>query len=535
MTGPQIDQSTLPAWHDEGMRAGAALDGAAAVLVVGRDPEVSAWVALGLARAQAAHRRVAVGDLVGEVAPLQALVREDDDAHGITDSFLYGVSLNRIARPVDDSGNLFVLPSGSEPVASAEILGSERWRRLAGGFREVGALLILVVPPDAPALEALAAMMDGVVFAGDAAGLLPDAPPPLAVVAPPTTRRRTAQPVAAAEAGDADEPPVAASAEGAAFAAAFAAANAQGAGEPQEAGAPSRATPATARDAPAMEPERAGPSDRTRWLVAGGALAVAAVAAYFYLDPATLGRSGSERPVLRPATTAPAAADSARAAAATPLPGTALDPARSDSTRVADSARAVAVARDSAARADSAVAAVPPVRPGETLPRLALANPADSARALAYTVYVQASNTPEGALLDTRTMTSLPPGALTPLLDRGAPWYRLLVGAYATRAEAERLLAELRAKKVLGEGSGSIVRAPYALRLAERVPASEAPRQVADLARKNVAAYLLSNGDGTVSVFTGAFETPTQAAFLARNLQAAGVRPTLVYRTGRSL
>jgi hypothetical protein len=58
---------------------------------------------------------------------------------------------------------------------------------------------------------------------------------------------------------------------------------------------------------------------------------------------------------------------------------------------------------------------------------------------------------------------------------------------------------------------------------------------VADLARKNVAAYLLSNGDGTVSVFTGAFETPTQAAFLARNLQAAGVRPTLVYRTGRSL
>jgi hypothetical protein len=38
-----------------------------------------------------------------------------------------------------------------------------------------------------------------------------------------------------------------------------------------------------------------------------------------------------------------------------------------------------------------------------------------------------------------------------------------------------------------------------------------------------------------VSVLTGAFETPAQAAFLARSLQAAGVRPTLVFRTGRSL
>ncbi len=180
----------LPVWHDEGRRVAGALDAVGSALVVGRDAEVAAWVALGIARAQAEHRRVAVADLVGEVAPLQGLVSEDDDPHGISDSFLYGVSLNKIARPVDGAGNLFVLPSGSEAVAVEEIFRSDRWRRLAGGFREVGALLLLVAQADTPGLEALAASVDGVVLAGDAAGALPDAAPPLAVVGAPTRRAR---------------------------------------------------------------------------------------------------------------------------------------------------------------------------------------------------------------------------------------------------------------------------------------------------------------------------------------------------------
>jgi hypothetical protein len=470
-----MEQGALPAWHDEGMRVAAALDGVASALVVGRDPEVSAWVALGIARAQAAHRRVAVGDLVGEVAPLRALVAEDDDAHGITDSFLYGVSLNRIARPVDDTGNLFVLPSGSEPVANAEILGSERWRRLAGGFREVGALLLLVAPADAPGLDALAAMLDGVVLAGDASGLLPDAHRRW-----PWWRRR-APAVVRARSPSRLRPPRAPSRA------------------PRRPWRPSAATTSPRRSPPRRRrTRRRSPSRRRRAPAAparatapagwrsSGRSAVAAAAAWFYLAPRAANRTGSERGDVAPGavTTAPAgAAGPASAGAAT----------RGDSARAADSVRLAAaardrVARDSAARADSAAAAGPPVRPGETLPRLAVANPGDSAQALAYAVYVQSSNTPEGALLDARTMTALPPGALTPLLDRGAPWYRLLVGAYGTRAEAEQLLADLRTKRVLGEGSGSIVRAPYALRVADRVPASEAPRQVADLARKNVAA-----------------------------------------------
>ncbi len=186
----ETGQGALPVWHDEGRRVASALDAVGSALVVGRDAELAAWVALGIARAQAERRRVAVADLVGEVAPLRALTRDDDDPHGISDSFLYGVSLNRIARPADAQGNLFVLPSGSEAVATEEIFRSDRWRRLAGGFREVDALLLLVAHADTPGLDALAASVDGIVLAGDAAGALPDAPAPLAVVGAPTRRAR---------------------------------------------------------------------------------------------------------------------------------------------------------------------------------------------------------------------------------------------------------------------------------------------------------------------------------------------------------
>ncbi|MGZ8414760.1 MAG: hypothetical protein ACXW05_18690, partial [Gemmatirosa sp.] len=165
MTEPAA--GTLPVWHDEGRRVASALDAVGSALVVGRDPEIAAWVALGIARAQAERRRVAIADLVGEVGPLQALVDQDDDPHGISDSFLYGVSLNKIARPADAAGNLFLLPSGSEAVAVEEIFRSDRWRRLASGFREVDALLLLVAHADTPGLDALATSVDGVVIAGD--------------------------------------------------------------------------------------------------------------------------------------------------------------------------------------------------------------------------------------------------------------------------------------------------------------------------------------------------------------------------------
>ena len=161
-------------WEAAGCRVAGALDGASAVVVLGHDPIATASVALGIGRAQASHRRVAVGDLIGDVAPIRELVA-DDDPHGLTDAFLYGVSLNKIARQIDTIGNLHVLPSGSDQVVQEEILRNERWRRLASGFRDAGALLLIASPASVPGVEDLIGMLDGVVVVGDATSPLPSA------------------------------------------------------------------------------------------------------------------------------------------------------------------------------------------------------------------------------------------------------------------------------------------------------------------------------------------------------------------------
>jgi hypothetical protein len=136
--------------------------------VVGADPVATSEVALGIARAQAANRRVAVVDLIGDAPPLQALVTSEDP-HGIVDSFVFGVSLNKIANAVLDTPNLFVMPSGSTPIDYDELFPSPRWGRLSGGFREVGALMILAAPFDAPHLKDLVSFTDGLVIVGESA------------------------------------------------------------------------------------------------------------------------------------------------------------------------------------------------------------------------------------------------------------------------------------------------------------------------------------------------------------------------------
>jgi len=153
-------------WTEEGRRIGATLDAFHAVVVVGTDPVATAEVALGIGRVQAVGRRVAVGDLLGEAAPIQALVH-GDDPHGLVDSFLYGVSLTRVAQQVPDSGELFVMPTGTSPVDYEELFPNPRWRRLIAGFREVGALLVIAAPADAPHVDKLVDASDGVVIVGD--------------------------------------------------------------------------------------------------------------------------------------------------------------------------------------------------------------------------------------------------------------------------------------------------------------------------------------------------------------------------------
>ena len=155
-------------WQAAGAELGDKLDGYHSIVVIGADPVATGKVAVGIGRAQGARRRTAVGDLFAESPPIQDLVHTDDP-HGLVDTFLYGVSINRIAHPVPEAGELFVLPSGTEPPEYDEILPSPRWARLAAGFGEVGALLVLAAPASAPRIEDLVAAVDGAIVVGDVA------------------------------------------------------------------------------------------------------------------------------------------------------------------------------------------------------------------------------------------------------------------------------------------------------------------------------------------------------------------------------
>jgi hypothetical protein len=155
-------------WEAAGEELGDTLSSYHMIVVAGADSVTTGRVAVGIARMQSMHRRVAVGDLFAESPPIRELVHTDDP-HGLVDSFLYGVSLSRIAYPVDGPGQLFAMQSGSEPPIYEEMLPNRRWHRLCGGFREAGALLVLAVPASAPRLEDLVEAADGAVLVADAA------------------------------------------------------------------------------------------------------------------------------------------------------------------------------------------------------------------------------------------------------------------------------------------------------------------------------------------------------------------------------
>ncbi|MFN2635781.1 MAG: SPOR domain-containing protein [Gemmatimonadaceae bacterium] len=154
------------AWEDAGRQIATTLGSYSTLVVTSSEPIAAAHVAIGIARAESEHRRVVIGDLVGDTPPLRSLI-EDEDPHGITDSFLYGVSMSKIERQVHGNESLFVMASGTDPMLGEEIFRSPRWQRLAAGFAELGTLLLLVAKSDSPGLGELIEQLDGAVVVKD--------------------------------------------------------------------------------------------------------------------------------------------------------------------------------------------------------------------------------------------------------------------------------------------------------------------------------------------------------------------------------
>ena len=411
-------------WEAAGRQIAPMLGSYSAAVVTGTDALAAAHVAIGIGLAEAEHRRVAIGDLVGEIEPIQALVTSDDP-HGISDSFTYGVSLNRIAQPIDTTGNLFIMPSGTGSVADPAIFRNTRWQRLANGFSEVGALLLLVAPADAPGLKELIDQLDGVVLVG-ATPL--DFAPYIKVLARVPSARRDIE------------------------------------------------------TKPAKKP-----------------LAIWKIAALLLLLVALVGAGLYFR-------------------FANQAPKTAAKPAF----------------RQPAPK----VVAPPAVAPTESLTVAPPANPADSVSASAYAVEVAAWNSQDDANEAlARFRAILPAGTISPVPvgPTREKYFKLIVGAYPARNEADAMLDVLRHKHVTPTPElGTVVRTPYALLID-----SAAAGRPSELVRKYPEArkwgsYVLAQPDGALKLYAGAFERPEDAAALMMTLRAANLTPTLVYRTGRT-
>lgn len=466
-------------WEEEGRQLGPTIDPYHAVVVVGADPIATAQVALGIGRVQGERRRVAIADLLGEAPPLQSLVHADDP-HGIVDSFMYGVSLNRIAYPVDGAGELFVMPSGTEPIDYEDLFVNPRWRRLAAGFREVGALLILAAPASAPHLRQFVDATDGAVLVGD------EVPGELPVSqALGWVRPRKHAPITLAA-------------------------------EPTYE-TPTEPTPATYRRTPIevnLVPARAARAARRRLApgVGGVLITLLLVLTGFWFARRPFASERMPWLGVKPGT--PAAA---KATAGT---------LQLDSlTRVQQAVRDSAM-RDSAARA--ALLAVLP----DSFPVLAPANPADSATSSAFAVLLENTNGLPGAIVDlTGKFKNVPAGSYA--LDLRTRYYKLVAGAYQNRAGADSLLTQLRSRKVLAVGFGTVAFLPYAFLMDTNVAAADVGPRLARAAARAQPVYALRQANGAVNLYFGAYENPQEASLAVPAARRAGLAPTLVYRTGR--
>lgn len=464
MTAPG---SLIAPWEVEGRRLAPLLDSVCAVVIAANDPSVAVSVAIGVARTHGQRRRVALADLIGESPAIESQLT-GDDPHGIADSFLYGVSLNKIARPMQGADNVFLMPSGTESVDHEEVYANDRWRRLAAGFHQVGALLIVVAKPQVPGFADLCGFVGALMPVGETAF---PAPPGIPLIAPP------AAPPPAAPATD----------------------------------PPKRESKARAREAAQHDAD----SRRRRvWILL--ILFAAVVAAVAALWPQIAERLPA--PIVTLLSGKSPEPDTA-ALVVPPTPMANVPPRDSvqrDSLGnvVADSSQRDTTAADSAAVAP-----------------IAIANPQDSASAARYAVYFATANTRAAAMPDPK-IRSLEAVALSPVMEEREEWFRVTVGAATARSDAEALLTRLRTDKIIG--SGSIVSVPLAFRIESNVTTALVPTRLAALASRGVIAYALRQTDGSAIIYTGAYESPSQASALAASLRTAGVAPVLVYRTGRA-
>jgi hypothetical protein len=485
MTAP-IDDSMDSPWEGEAQRIAPALDSRGVVFVLGADPLAAAELAIAAGRLQAKRRRVVIVDMVGELPPIQHLIPADAP-YGIEDVLVHGVSLSKVVHPVDRAHNLLLVPSGPAPL-DRTVLEGESWRRLAAGFREVGALLLVVAPAEAPPSPAVLRRGDAVVLVGDVAPPLGagdliraavTARAPISLILPetrPASERLGGSMPRTGGPRDASRPPLTGL---------------------RELGGPDRGS-------------------RMIWL-AVGLVVVAGLAAAGWMSRDALGRGlmwaralARERlPVL--------------ASRSTPSPGAAAGAPSPVTEARRDTAAPAAVTE---------TASTGVVRP------LAADDLADSATATGYAVELVefGSVTAANSRIEQEIGRGLPAVTYAPLAapgDSGRRMFHVIAGAFPTRADAIAWLRALRTKRLLAPGDGAVIYAPFALLVQRHIPREDLSFFLNGYRLKGLPVYALVQADGTVNVYAGAFPTAEAAQSLVTIFRAAGEEPRVVYRTGR--
>jgi hypothetical protein len=555
-------------WENAGRELGESLNDYCALVVIGADPVITGRAAVGIARAQSSHRRVAVGDLFADSPPIQELV-QTEDPHGLVDSFVYGVSLSRIAYPVRGAGQLYVMPSGTEPPNYADILQNPRWHRLAAGFREIRALLVIAVPADAANIEKLVAATDGAVLIGNAA---PAELPPSGVVASLREPKRIRMPGATistpfarmtgkttvdrtkVDKAKVDKPKVDRTTVERTSVDRTSVERASVERASVERASVERASVERASvERTTVDKPRVDRTSLERTSVDRTSVERTSVDKPTF-DPTTFDPSEFEEPRRRLPTAAIAAIAGVILTAG--LTGGALWLASRPITD-AERLQAERVQCDSSSQAGCVNDQPTPVIPvsrdtprrstagfengsvaqTSSAPGVKIANPGDSVAASAYAVELSVHNTQPAAILDVQSDgKNLPAMTYSPFMVDTGRWFKVVTGAFTKRSDADSLLSRLAQQNKL-RGGEHVVKLPFAF-LIDSVSASAAPGAVpamlANYADQGRPVYALRQSNGSAWLLIGAYETAEQALLNVATVRSAtDGAPKLVYRKGR--
>lgn len=171
-----------PAWHPLDLSAGTLPEslrralgdpsGPGRVILVAATPAAAddAWAARAAIRVAEAcareSRRVLLVDLDLE-RPALAGALGLSEGEGISDAILFGASLQRVGRAVQDGAFLFV-SAGTIVGDPARVLDHPGWNELLEAHTASGTVVVLYVPAGARGAEALLALAGSVVFLGTA-------------------------------------------------------------------------------------------------------------------------------------------------------------------------------------------------------------------------------------------------------------------------------------------------------------------------------------------------------------------------------